>query len=136
MISPQTHPFPRGLTPPSPARCSIQQIECCLEKMQLIYKQFKKTRTCLRECWGRGHEAGMSLHCPCGKTDDFGLLGLAVTSWNHQTTERFGLEGTLQIICFCALTVAPGAEPGKSPSAASVCCEIAHLLGCQQENVW
>ncbi|NXF50684.1 IKKE kinase, partial [Oceanites oceanicus] len=27
---------------------SIQQIECCLEKMQLIYKQFKKARTCLR----------------------------------------------------------------------------------------
>ncbi|NXY50080.1 IKKE kinase, partial [Ceuthmochares aereus] len=27
---------------------SIQQIECCLEKMQLIYKQFKKARMCLR----------------------------------------------------------------------------------------
>ncbi|NWR79101.1 IKKE kinase, partial [Centropus unirufus] len=27
---------------------SIQQIKCCLEKMQLIYKQFKKARTCLR----------------------------------------------------------------------------------------
>ncbi|NXR54854.1 IKKE kinase, partial [Hippolais icterina] len=27
---------------------SIQQIECCLEKMQMIYKQFKKARTCLR----------------------------------------------------------------------------------------
>ncbi|NWU83671.1 IKKE kinase, partial [Onychorhynchus coronatus] len=27
---------------------SIQQMECCLEKMQLIYKQFKKARTCLR----------------------------------------------------------------------------------------
>ncbi|NXG69746.1 IKKE kinase, partial [Baryphthengus martii] len=27
---------------------SIRQIECCLEKMQLIYKQFKKARTCLR----------------------------------------------------------------------------------------
>ncbi|KAI1231047.1 hypothetical protein IHE44_0008492 [Lamprotornis superbus] len=27
---------------------SIQQIECCLEKMQNIYKQFKKARTCLR----------------------------------------------------------------------------------------
>ncbi|NXG64443.1 IKKE kinase, partial [Hemiprocne comata] len=27
---------------------SIQQIECCLEKMQLIHKQFKKARTCLR----------------------------------------------------------------------------------------
>ncbi|NXB76943.1 IKKE kinase, partial [Donacobius atricapilla] len=27
---------------------SIQQIECCLEKMQAIYKQFKKARTCLR----------------------------------------------------------------------------------------
>ncbi|NXX81342.1 IKKE kinase, partial [Urocolius indicus] len=27
---------------------SIQQIECCLEKMQLIYRQFKKARTCLR----------------------------------------------------------------------------------------
>ncbi|XP_071673858.1 inhibitor of nuclear factor kappa-B kinase subunit epsilon isoform X7 [Patagioenas fasciata] len=27
---------------------SIQQIECCVEKMQLIYKQFKKARTCLR----------------------------------------------------------------------------------------
>ncbi|NXG83050.1 IKKE kinase, partial [Stercorarius parasiticus] len=27
---------------------SIQQIECCLEKMQLIYKQFKKARTSLR----------------------------------------------------------------------------------------
>ncbi|NXC89427.1 IKKE kinase, partial [Cercotrichas coryphoeus] len=27
---------------------SIQQIECCLEKMQVIYKQFKKARTCLR----------------------------------------------------------------------------------------
>ncbi|OXB84452.1 UNVERIFIED_CONTAM: hypothetical protein H355_010879 [Colinus virginianus] len=25
---------------------SIQQIECCLEKMQLIYKQFRKARTC------------------------------------------------------------------------------------------
>ncbi|NWW93646.1 IKKE kinase, partial [Rhynochetos jubatus] len=27
---------------------SIRQIECCLEKMQLIHKQFKKARTCLR----------------------------------------------------------------------------------------
>ncbi|NWT39396.1 IKKE kinase, partial [Chroicocephalus maculipennis] len=27
---------------------SIRQIECCLEKMQLIYKQFKKARTSLR----------------------------------------------------------------------------------------
>ncbi|NXJ74300.1 IKKE kinase, partial [Trogon melanurus] len=27
---------------------SIRQIECCLEKMQLIYKQFKKARTCPR----------------------------------------------------------------------------------------
>ncbi|NWI65500.1 IKKE kinase, partial [Todus mexicanus] len=27
---------------------SIRQIECCLDKMQLIYKQFKKARTCLR----------------------------------------------------------------------------------------
>ncbi|XP_058711673.1 inhibitor of nuclear factor kappa-B kinase subunit epsilon isoform X2 [Poecile atricapillus] len=27
---------------------SIQQMECCLEKMQGIYKQFKKARTCLR----------------------------------------------------------------------------------------
>ncbi|NWQ83236.1 IKKE kinase, partial [Columbina picui] len=27
---------------------SIQQIKCCVEKMQLIYKQFKKARTCLR----------------------------------------------------------------------------------------
>ncbi|NXD02137.1 IKKE kinase, partial [Certhia familiaris] len=27
---------------------SIQQMECCLEKMQMIYKQFKKARTCLR----------------------------------------------------------------------------------------
>ncbi|NXT67375.1 IKKE kinase, partial [Chaetops frenatus] len=27
---------------------SIQQIEWCLEKMQLIYRQFKKARTCLR----------------------------------------------------------------------------------------
>uniref|UniRef100_A0A8C3Y9P0 Inhibitor of nuclear factor kappa B kinase subunit epsilon n=1 Tax=Catharus ustulatus TaxID=91951 RepID=A0A8C3Y9P0_CATUS len=27
---------------------SIQQMECCLEKMQVIYKQFKKARTCLR----------------------------------------------------------------------------------------
>ncbi|NXD43209.1 IKKE kinase, partial [Copsychus sechellarum] len=27
---------------------SIQQIECCLEKMQVIYKQFRKARTCLR----------------------------------------------------------------------------------------
>ncbi|NXW79458.1 IKKE kinase, partial [Hirundo rustica] len=27
---------------------SIQQIECCLEKMQVIYKQFKRARTCLR----------------------------------------------------------------------------------------
>ncbi|XP_065505503.1 inhibitor of nuclear factor kappa-B kinase subunit epsilon isoform X2 [Caloenas nicobarica] len=27
---------------------SIQQIECCVDKMQLIYKQFKKARTCLR----------------------------------------------------------------------------------------
>ncbi|NWV36282.1 IKKE kinase, partial [Grantiella picta] len=27
---------------------SIQQMECCLEKMQLIYKQFKKARTRLR----------------------------------------------------------------------------------------
>ncbi|NWX15659.1 IKKE kinase, partial [Aegotheles bennettii] len=27
---------------------SIRQIECCLEKMQLIYKQFKKARVCLR----------------------------------------------------------------------------------------
>ncbi|NXD12059.1 IKKE kinase, partial [Nothocercus nigrocapillus] len=27
---------------------SIQQIECCLEKMQLIHKQFKQARTCLR----------------------------------------------------------------------------------------
>ncbi|XP_027652897.1 inhibitor of nuclear factor kappa-B kinase subunit epsilon isoform X2 [Falco peregrinus] len=27
---------------------SIRQIECCLEKMQLIYKQFKKARMCLR----------------------------------------------------------------------------------------
>ncbi|NXL43327.1 IKKE kinase, partial [Podilymbus podiceps] len=26
---------------------SIRQIECCLEKMQLIHKQFKKARTCL-----------------------------------------------------------------------------------------
>ncbi|XP_042656095.1 inhibitor of nuclear factor kappa-B kinase subunit epsilon isoform X2 [Tyto alba] len=30
---------------------SIQQIECCLEKMQLIYKQFKKARMCLRLCY-------------------------------------------------------------------------------------
>ncbi|KAJ7419666.1 Inhibitor of nuclear factor kappa-B kinase subunit epsilon [Pitangus sulphuratus] len=30
---------------------SIQQIECCLEKMQLIYKQFRKARTCLRLCY-------------------------------------------------------------------------------------
>uniref|UniRef100_A0A8C4TV85 Inhibitor of nuclear factor kappa B kinase subunit epsilon n=1 Tax=Falco tinnunculus TaxID=100819 RepID=A0A8C4TV85_FALTI len=28
---------------------SIRQIECCLEKMQLIYKQFKKARMCLRK---------------------------------------------------------------------------------------
>uniref|UniRef100_A0A8C0VBJ6 Inhibitor of nuclear factor kappa B kinase subunit epsilon n=1 Tax=Cyanistes caeruleus TaxID=156563 RepID=A0A8C0VBJ6_CYACU len=28
---------------------SIQQMECCLEKMQGIYKQFKKARTCLSE---------------------------------------------------------------------------------------
>ncbi|NXP78546.1 IKKE kinase, partial [Ramphastos sulfuratus] len=27
---------------------SIRQMECCLEKVQLIYKQFKKARTCLR----------------------------------------------------------------------------------------
>ncbi|NXJ67173.1 IKKE kinase, partial [Rostratula benghalensis] len=27
---------------------SIRQMECCLEKMQLIYKQFKKARMCLR----------------------------------------------------------------------------------------
>ncbi|XP_053819897.1 inhibitor of nuclear factor kappa-B kinase subunit epsilon isoform X2 [Vidua chalybeata] len=27
---------------------SIQQMECCLEKMQVIHKQFKKARTCLR----------------------------------------------------------------------------------------
>ncbi|NXN19145.1 IKKE kinase, partial [Indicator maculatus] len=27
---------------------SIQQMECCLEKVQLIYKQFKKARSCLR----------------------------------------------------------------------------------------
>ncbi|NXE50410.1 IKKE kinase, partial [Casuarius casuarius] len=27
---------------------SIRQIECCLEKMQLIHKQFKKARKCLR----------------------------------------------------------------------------------------
>ncbi|NXV05954.1 IKKE kinase, partial [Cettia cetti] len=27
---------------------SIQQMECCLEKMQVIYRQFKKARTCLR----------------------------------------------------------------------------------------
>ncbi|NXL84464.1 IKKE kinase, partial [Alectura lathami] len=27
---------------------SIRQIECCLEKMQLIYKQFRKARTCPR----------------------------------------------------------------------------------------
>ncbi|NXX35949.1 IKKE kinase, partial [Nicator chloris] len=27
---------------------SIRQMECCLEKMQTIYKQFKKARTCLR----------------------------------------------------------------------------------------
>ncbi|NWZ93237.1 IKKE kinase, partial [Nesospiza acunhae] len=27
---------------------SIQQMECCLEKMQMIHKQFKKARTCLR----------------------------------------------------------------------------------------
>ncbi|NXG43309.1 IKKE kinase, partial [Psilopogon haemacephalus] len=27
---------------------SIQQMECCLEKVQLTYKQFKKARTCLR----------------------------------------------------------------------------------------
>ncbi|NWY03256.1 IKKE kinase, partial [Nothoprocta ornata] len=27
---------------------STQQIECCLEKMQLIHKQFKQARTCLR----------------------------------------------------------------------------------------
>ncbi|NWI00342.1 IKKE kinase, partial [Tichodroma muraria] len=27
---------------------SIRQLECCLEKMQMIYKQFKKARTCLR----------------------------------------------------------------------------------------
>ncbi|NXR15794.1 IKKE kinase, partial [Semnornis frantzii] len=27
---------------------SIRQMECCLEKVQLIYKQFKKAKTCLR----------------------------------------------------------------------------------------
>ncbi|NXP62710.1 IKKE kinase, partial [Chloropsis cyanopogon] len=27
---------------------SIQQMECCLEKMQVIYRQFRKARTCLR----------------------------------------------------------------------------------------
>ncbi|NWX63059.1 IKKE kinase, partial [Promerops cafer] len=27
---------------------SIQQMECCLEKMQMIYKQFRKARTCPR----------------------------------------------------------------------------------------
>ncbi|NWY36630.1 IKKE kinase, partial [Sylvia atricapilla] len=27
---------------------SIPQMECCLEKMQVIYRQFKKARTCLR----------------------------------------------------------------------------------------
>uniref|UniRef100_A0A663FBS5 Inhibitor of nuclear factor kappa B kinase subunit epsilon n=1 Tax=Aquila chrysaetos chrysaetos TaxID=223781 RepID=A0A663FBS5_AQUCH len=55
-ISPQSANF----TPTSyPSSCgasrllpcpdfSIRQIECCLEKMQLIYKQFKKARTCLR----------------------------------------------------------------------------------------
>lgn len=43
---------------------SIQQIECCLEKMQLIYKQFRKARTC------PGEFGALS----CKRTNDFPLL--------------------------------------------------------------
>lgn len=31
---------------------SIQQVQCCLEKMNLIYKQFKKSRMRPGEPWG------------------------------------------------------------------------------------
>lgn len=43
---------------------SIRQIECCLEKMQLIYKQFRKAKTC-------PGEFGALI---CKRTNDFPLL--------------------------------------------------------------
>uniref|UniRef100_A0A8C9UF18 Inhibitor of nuclear factor kappa B kinase subunit epsilon n=1 Tax=Serinus canaria TaxID=9135 RepID=A0A8C9UF18_SERCA len=94
---------------------SIQQMECCLEKMQMIHKQFKKARTCLSECWGHG--AGMSLQRPRGKMGDLGLLGSAVASWNPQN--GLGWKGPAELFCLCVLTVALGAEPGNEVAAPS-----------------
>lgn len=46
--------------------------------------------------------------------------------------ERFGLEETWQSIFVCPGS-ASGAQPWKSPPAASVPCEIAPLLGWEQD---